>query len=114
MDLRQTSPEQYVEMMTKYGSWLRHLLAEKVETREEFATAKKAGFRYFQGYLFRRPELVQSKEIPASRLNYLRLLRAVSQPELDHREFEDIDQAGSLHLLPFVALSELRRIWHSK
>lgn len=90
VDLRQTSPEQCVEMMTKYGSWLRHLLAEKVETREEFATAKKAGFRYFQGYFFRRPEVVQSKEIPASRLNYLRLLRAVSQPELDHREFENM------------------------
>ncbi len=41
VDLRQTSPEQCVQMMTKYGSWLRHLLAEKVETREEFATAKK-------------------------------------------------------------------------
>jgi EAL and modified HD-GYP domain-containing signal transduction protein len=31
------------------------MLAEKVETLEEFMAAKKAGFAYFQGYFFRRP-----------------------------------------------------------
>lgn len=90
VDIQQTTPEQCTEMMVKYGSWLRHLLAEKVETREEFAATKKAGFRYFQGYFFRRPEVMQAKEIPASRVNYLRLLRAVSQPELNHSEFESM------------------------
>jgi c-di-GMP-related signal transduction protein len=90
VDIRQTTPEHYAAMMSKYGSWLRHLLAEKVETREEFAATKKAGFSYFQGYFFRRPEVLQAKEIPASQINYLRLLRAVSQPELNHREFESM------------------------
>lgn len=90
VDIRQTTPEHYAAMMTKHGSWLRHLLAEKVETREEFAATKKAGFTYFQGYFFRRPEVLQTKEIPASRVNYLRLLRAVSQPELNPREFENM------------------------
>jgi c-di-GMP-related signal transduction protein len=61
-----------------------------VETREEFTAAKKAGFTYFQGYFFRPPEVLQAKEIPASRLNHLRLLSAVSQPELDPREFESM------------------------
>ena len=90
VDIQQTPPEQCNEMRAKYGSWLRHLLAEKVETREQFAATKKAGFRYFQGYFFRRPEVMQAKEIPASRVNYLRLLRAVSQPELNQREFESM------------------------
>lgn len=90
VDIQQTTPEHYATMMTKYGSWLRHLLAEKVETREEFTATKKAGFTYFQGYFFRRPEVMQAKEIPASRVNYLRLLRAVSQPELNQREFESM------------------------
>jgi c-di-GMP-related signal transduction protein len=90
VDIQQTTPEHYATMIAKYGSWLRHLLAEKVETREEFAATKKAGFTYFQGYFFRRPEVLQAKEIPASRVNYLRLLRAVSQPELNPREFESM------------------------
>ena len=90
VDIQQTTPDQHPAMVTKYGSWLRHLLAEKVETREEFTAAKKAGFTYFQGVFFRRPEVLQAKEIPASRVNYLRLLRAVSQPELNPREFESM------------------------
>ena len=64
--------------------------AEKVETREEFAAAKAVGFTYFRGYFFRRPEVLHAKEIPGNRLNYLRLLRAVSAPEIDVREFEEM------------------------
>jgi c-di-GMP-related signal transduction protein len=90
VDIQQTTPEHYAAMITKYGSWLRHMLAEKVETREEFTATKKAGFTYFQGYFFRRPEVLQAKEIPANRVNYLRLLRAVSEPELNPREFESM------------------------
>jgi c-di-GMP-related signal transduction protein len=88
VDIQQTRTEHRSVMIKKYGSWQRHLLAEKVETREEFAEAKAAGFSYFQGYFFRRPEVLQTKEIPANRLNYLRLLRAISEPELNPREFE--------------------------
>ncbi len=65
------------------------LLAEKVETREEFLATRKAGFAYFQGYFFRRPELMRAREIPANRMNYLRLLKAVSRAELDPWELEN-------------------------
>jgi EAL and modified HD-GYP domain-containing signal transduction protein len=64
------------------------MLAEKVETREEFFTARDMGFVYFQGYYFRHPEVLKTREIPANRVNYLRLLEAVSQPELDQKELE--------------------------
>jgi EAL and modified HD-GYP domain-containing signal transduction protein len=66
------------------------MLAEKVETQAEFAEARDSGFVYFQGYFFRRPEVVQTRDIPANRLNYLRMLQAVSRPELDHKEIEDL------------------------
>jgi EAL and modified HD-GYP domain-containing signal transduction protein len=66
------------------------MLAEKVETREEFLATRKAGFVYFQGYFFRRPEVMQAREIPANRVNYVRMLQAVSRPELDVREIENV------------------------
>jgi len=66
------------------------LLAEKVETREEFTSTKKDGFLYFQGYFFRKPEILTAHEIPANQLNYLRMLTAVSQPELNVREIENL------------------------
>lgn len=34
-------------------------LAEKVETGEEFIKAKEMGFKYFQGFFFRRPRIVE-------------------------------------------------------
>jgi c-di-GMP-related signal transduction protein len=90
VDLRVTSADDAAAMVQRYGPWRCRLLAEKVETREEFVASKKAGFLYFQGYFFRRPEILTAHEIPANRLNYLRMLTAVSQPELDVREIENL------------------------
>jgi c-di-GMP-related signal transduction protein len=89
VDVRTTSVEDCVAMVRRYAPKRCQMLAEKVETQEEFLTAKKAGFSYFQGYFFRRPELMQAREIPANRVNYLRLLQAISRPELEPRELED-------------------------
>jgi EAL and modified HD-GYP domain-containing signal transduction protein len=65
------------------------MLAEKVETREEFLAAKKAGCLYFQGYFFRRPETMRAHNISGNQLNYVRMLQVVSKPELEPREIEN-------------------------
>jgi EAL and modified HD-GYP domain-containing signal transduction protein len=88
VDLRAIAPEQAAELVKRHGPWRCRMLAEKVETREEFVAAKKAGFVYFQGYFFRRPEMLSTHEIPANQLNYLRMWQAVAWPELDIREVE--------------------------
>jgi c-di-GMP-related signal transduction protein len=90
VDIRETSAADAAAMVKRYGPWRCRMLAEKVETREEFLATKKAGFLYFQGYFFRRPEILTAQEIPANRLNYLRMLKAVSQRELDVREIENL------------------------
>ena len=89
VDLRATSIEQSAALIKRWGTPKRHLLAEKVETREEFVAAKNVGFTYFQGYFFRKPELLQAREIPANRIGYLRLLQAITRAEPDPREIED-------------------------
>jgi c-di-GMP-related signal transduction protein len=90
VDLRATAAADAGAMVKRYGPWRCRLLAEKVETREEFIASQKAGFLYFQGYFFRRPEILTAHEIPANQLNYLRMLTAVSQPELDVRAIENL------------------------
>ena len=77
-------------MVKRYEALHCRMLAEKVEDRDEFAAAKKAGFVYFQGYFFCRPETLHTQEIPENRLNYLRMWEAVSRPELDVREIENL------------------------
>ncbi|MFY9740389.1 MAG: HDOD domain-containing protein [Candidatus Sulfotelmatobacter sp.] len=90
VDLRATSASDAAAMVKQYGPWRCRMLAEKVETREEFLAAKQAGFVYFQGYFFRRPEVLTAHEIPANRVNYLRMLKAVSEPELNVRVIENL------------------------
>jgi c-di-GMP-related signal transduction protein len=90
VDVQVTTPEQRAAMIKRYGPWRCRLLAEKVETREEFVAAGKAGFVYFQGYFFRKPEVLATHDIPANRINYLRMLQAASRPELDPRELENV------------------------
>jgi c-di-GMP-related signal transduction protein len=90
IDVQSTTAEQRATMVSRFGPWRCRMLAEKVETREEFTAEKTAGFIYFQGYFFQKPELLQAKEIPANRLNYMRLLQAVSKPDLEVREMEEL------------------------
>ncbi len=66
------------------------MLAEKVETRQEFVRARDQGFVYFQGYFFRKPEIVATRDVPANRINYLRTLQAVSSPDLNLPALESL------------------------
>lgn len=59
------------------------LLAEKVEDRDEFEVARAEGFEYFQGYFFCRPKVFANREIPANRMNYIRLLAELTRQTLD-------------------------------
>jgi len=88
VDMKLTTPLERAALVKKFAPWHRRMLAEKVETREEFAEAKEQGFAYFQGYFFRRPEVLTTRDMPANRVNYLRMLRAVSAADLNVPELE--------------------------
>lgn len=90
VDMQQTTPEQRATLVQRYGPWRCRMLIEKVETREQFTESQKAGFIYFQGFFFRKPELMKAKEVPENRINYLRLLQAISKPEIEVRELEEL------------------------
>jgi c-di-GMP-related signal transduction protein len=90
VDVKATPPAQAAAMVKRHGPWRCRMLAEKVESREEFVVAKKAGFVYFQGYFFRKPETLNTHEIPANQVNYLRMWQAVAKPEMDIREVEQV------------------------
>jgi len=81
------------------------LLAEKVETQEEFEWAKKTGFTYFQGFFFARPVVLRSRQIPGFKLNYLRILQEVCRKDLDVERLADLikkDISLSHRLLRYI------------
>lgn len=51
------------------------LLAEKVETQEQFQLSRQLGFSLFQGYYFARPALISGRHVAP---RYLLLLRLIS------------------------------------
>jgi c-di-GMP-related signal transduction protein len=44
------------------------------------------GYSLFQGYFFCRPEMMQHRSLPSSKLAYLQLLQAATAPEFDIQE----------------------------
>lgn len=85
-------------------------LAEKVETHEEFAKAKKMGFDFFQGYFFSKPEMIQRKSLEPSFMTVVQLLTAISQSEIDYHKVESLiskDVTLSYKLLTYVNSSSI-------
>jgi len=81
------------------------LLAEKVETYEEFELAKEMGFKLFQGYFFSKPEILMKKAISAGQLVKLKLINEISRPEIDFNKIQSLikmDISVSYKLLKFI------------
>lgn len=68
------------------------VLAEKVETNEEFLEAKKMGFDFFQGFFFARPEMIVENSIPPSQTTLMSLYRECVKEEIDFESVKKIIQ----------------------
>jgi c-di-GMP-related signal transduction protein len=66
------------------------LLAEKVETREDFQEAMDLGFAYFQGFFFSKPEIIAGKDVPGYKLSYLEILKEICRETIDFEHLKAI------------------------
>lgn len=66
------------------------LLAEKVETHEQFQQALDMGFSYFQGFFFAKPEIVQSRALAPSEMTLAELLYETSALEMDLKKITEV------------------------
>lgn len=80
-------------------------LAEKVETKEDYAQAFRIGYSYFQGYFFSKPALITGKNIAPFEINTLRLIAEINSPDFDFERINNLikgDIALSYNLLRFI------------
>ncbi len=113
VDFQDSSEEQLLHILEKTQHYSCSLLAEKVETYEEFNQAKSLGFRYFQGYFFSKPEMLQSKDISPMKQNVLQLLMEVFREDCTMEELEAIlsrDVAMSFKLLKYINSASFSRV----
>ncbi len=81
------------------------LLAEKVETEEEYERCKQMGFHYYQGYYFSKPNIVKGRKLPDSQLAVMRIVSKINSPGVEIGAVEEIvkqDVALSFRLLKLI------------
>jgi len=78
-----------------------HLLAERIETKEEYEAAMKLGFNYFQGYYFFKPEIKEGRDVELSALTLFQLYKELCRPELNINNIAEYfkNDAGLLYKL---------------
>jgi len=79
VDLMLSSLDRVEEMLQRFRPYDVMLLAEKVETREQYLRCRDMGFDYFQGYYFAKPSLMEKKRFDDSGANLLKLMRLLSE-----------------------------------
>jgi EAL and modified HD-GYP domain-containing signal transduction protein len=122
IDFRQSSRDECAAFVAEYSGEGRDMLAEKLETEEEFRFALDLGYSLFQGYFFSRPQVLCTKSVEGLDFNQLRILQILAKPRLDFVEIEKIiksDPALCYRLLRFLNSpafylhSEIRSILHA-
>ncbi|KID57654.1 diguanylate phosphodiesterase [Pseudoalteromonas luteoviolacea] len=66
------------------------LVAEKVETHEQYQLALDLGFTLFQGFFFAKPEMVQTKALPPSEMALAELLYETSSVDVDLKRITQV------------------------
>lgn len=80
------------------------VIAEKIETGEEYATLEKLGASYFQGYLFAKPTAVTARVASPAYANVLQLINLVAK-DADPAEIEQVlkrDPTLSFKMLRYI------------
>jgi EAL and modified HD-GYP domain-containing signal transduction protein len=90
VDVRLTTPPRRSALVSELRSRGLRLIAQSVETPEQAAEARAAGYRLFQGRYFCAPVSVGSARIVGTRAAYLHLLGALNRSDLSVAELEDL------------------------
>ncbi|TWU04979.1 EAL and HDOD domain-containing protein [Stieleria varia] len=81
------------------------ILAEKIETQEEFERCRELGCDLFQGYFFCKPQVISGRRVNSNIASVVRLLSALQDPDITTERVEEVIQTDanlSYKLLQFV------------
>lgn len=113
IDLLQLSEQELVDHVELLKPYKTKLLAEKVETYEEFKRCVELGFDYFQGYFLCKPEVITNKKIPASKLAVLDLVQKLQDPDIEMGKLESVicsDPVLSFKILKLVNAASYAKV----
>lgn len=104
VDVQALMTDTLQQAFSSYQAYSAKLVAEKVETVQQYEASRQAGFKFFQGFYFARPETLSARVVHPSYASVLNLLNLVSR-DADNREIEagfKCDAALSFKLLRYI------------
>ncbi len=105
IDLRAFDTKMLQDYIRRLQPYKARLIADKVETQEDFVSCRSMGFDFFQGYFLEKPAVLKKRGVVPSQLAMLRLLAALQQPTVTIKELESLiaqDLALSYKLLRLI------------
>jgi len=120
LDIRAYNKDGLIETATTIKKYLIKLLAEKVETQEEFEFCLQLGFEFFQGYFFAKPTVIKGSKISPSQVVLFEIFNNLSkekdieiieklfkrQPELDIKLLKLINSGAYYRRQPITSLRQ--------
>lgn len=105
LDVLGVTPEALRPRVERLRASKVRLLAERIEDQATFLACCGLGFEYFQGYHFRRPEVVSRRALPVGLVRVAKLMALVGDPCVSDQTIEDelrSDPGMSVKLLRIV------------
>ncbi|MDH5691802.1 MAG: HDOD domain-containing protein [Gammaproteobacteria bacterium] len=105
IDIKALTPSQLVAHVRKLGVGKRKLLAEKIESMDDFKFCKQLDFDYYQGYFLSKPTVVEGNRLPSSKLSIMHLLARLQSPDVPMNQLESLvkrDASLTYKLLRYV------------
>ncbi|MGA3219714.1 MAG: EAL domain-containing protein [Acidimicrobiales bacterium] len=93
LDVLKLTPAQLAHAVERRCAFGVQLVAEKVETRQQFDACRQLGFDLYQGYLLSRPEIVEGQALSPRKLTCLRIIDKLCDPDTSAGEIETIVQS---------------------
>lgn len=113
VDILEVGPKELAKHVTRLKNQGIRLLAEKVESQQQFELCKKIGFDYFQGYFFAKPVIIQGQKLATNQITVLELMSNLYDPNVDMRKLSKIisrDLSLSEKLLKFLASNDESKV----
>jgi EAL and modified HD-GYP domain-containing signal transduction protein len=104
LDLRTTEQASLTTLVPRLQGMNKTVIADKVETRDEYGACLDAGVDYFQGFYFARPAVLGGRKLSPSQLAVLELMTLVTS-DVDNADIERAvkrDVTLALNLLRLV------------
>ncbi len=104
IDIMDMQPAVLTALVQRLRGKGKKLLAEKVETQEEFERCLSLGFDYFQGFYFAKPVVLTGKKIAPGELSILQIMGLINS-DAENNEIEGAikrDAVIGLNLLRLV------------